>query len=80
MNKIGKLIMLCAMVGFLYVLMMLLQPATNTMVETANTSANWSAHSSFEYAQAVMIGWPFWAYLVPVGIGIPAAVAILKGE
>lgn len=80
MRKIGHLILLCGFIGLLYLLMMAFQPATNTIIESANSSINWTAHKSFGLAQAAMVGWPFWVYLIPAGIGIPLAVAIIKGE
>ncbi len=80
MKKIGTILVVMFLVGFAYILMMMFQPATNAMIETANSTVNWTAHSSFGYAQAAMVGWPFWSYLVPVSIGTIAIVAILKGD
>ncbi len=80
MRKIGNIAIVIFLVGVAYILMMLFQPAINTMVATANSTSNWTAHPSFGYAQAALVGWPFWSYLVPVSIGSVAVVVILKGE
>lgn len=80
MRKFGHLIILIIFVGILYLMMMMFQPSINAMIETANSSVNWSANEHFPLAQAAMVGWPFWAYLVPAGIGIAGAIGILKGE
>ena len=80
MRKIGNIAIVVFLVGFCYILMMLFQPAINTLVATANSTSNWTAHSSFGYAQSALVGWPFWAYLVPVSIGSVAVVGILKGD
>lgn len=80
MKKFGRLILLIVFIGILYLMMMMFQPATNAMIETTNSTANWSAHGNFELAQGAMVYWPWFAYFVPVIIGVPIAVAILKGE
>jgi len=80
MRKIGSIAIVVFFVGLVYILMMLFQPATLAMIETTNSTANWSAHSSFSYAQAALVGWPFWSYIIPVSIGTIAVVGILKSE
>lgn len=80
MKKLGRLIMLFIFIGILYLMLMMFQPATNAMIETTNSTANWSANSNFEHAQSAMVYWPWFSYFVPVIIGTPIAVAILKGE
>ena len=80
MRKIGHIALVVFMIGVLYLLMMIFQPAINSMVETANSTVNSTAHDSFKYAQAALLGWPFWCYLIPVAIGMILVVAILKGE
>lgn len=80
MKKLGRLIVLFMMIGILYLLIMILQPSTNAMIETTNSTANWSAHSNFGLAQGAMVYWPWFSYFVPVIIGVPIAVAIIKGE
>jgi len=80
MKKIGAILMVLFLVGFAYLLMIMLQPSTNAMIETTNSTVNWTAHSSFGFAQAAMVGWPFWSYLIPGSIGTIAIVGILKGE
>ena len=80
MRKIGNILLVIFLIGMAYVFLMLFQPATNSIITTANSSSNWTAHPSFGYAQAVITGWPFWAYLVPVSIGSICVVAILKGD
>lgn len=80
MKKIGLLFVTTFMVVMAYLLMMLFQPSINSMIQTTNSTVNWTAHSNFGLAQAAMIGWPFWSYLIPGSIGLIAWVAILKGE
>lgn len=81
MKKIGRIALICFFVGMAYLLLIVFQPITNAMVETANTgTANWSEHPNYRYAQAVLVGWPFWAYLVPGTIGTFAVVVTLKQE
>ena len=80
MRKSGHILITVFLVGFAYILMMLFQPTVNNMVETSNSSIDWTGHESFEYAQVVLIGWPFWSYLVPVTIGTAVVIKILKGE
>lgn len=63
-----------------YILMLTLQPTTNQIIASANSSINWTANDNFGLAQDVMIGWPFWSYLLPAVFGIVGAIAILKGE
>ena len=61
-------------------LMIMFQTPINAMIETTNSSVNWTAHSSFGLAQAAMVGWPFWSYLIPGSIGTIAIVFTLKGD
>lgn len=80
MNKIISLVMIVVVVGIMYMFMILLQPTMSSIISSANTSINWTAHADFERAQAAMIGWPFWAYLIPGSLGIVAVIGVLKGQ
>lgn len=77
MKKIGTLVIIYAVVVVVYLLMMALQPFTNAMVETANATVN---ATTYPETQAVLVGWPFYAYIVPGGIAIIATIAVLKGN
>jgi len=80
LKKVGRIILTVAFVGILYIMMALFQPAINTLIVSANTSANWSAHAEFPKTQALMIGWPFWSYLIPASIGVIVSVQILRSN
>lgn len=77
MKKIGYLIMIYSAVIVVYLMMMALQGFTNDIVTTVNASATWT---NYPETQAVLIGWPFWAYLIPAALGLIATVNVLRGE
>jgi ABC-type antimicrobial peptide transport system permease subunit len=60
---------------FTYAIMLALQPATNTIIATANASTgNWTADPAFEMAQGVINSFPIWQWLLPGFIGLVAIV------
>jgi len=64
---------------FTYVIMLVLQPATNTIVSTANASTgNWTADPGFEMAQGVINSFPIWQWLLPGFIGLFGIVMIWR--
>lgn len=82
MKKVGQLILIFAFVVFCYLFMMALQPFTNAVVESTNStiaaaSSNWT---NYKGAQAVLVGWPFWAYLIPASFGAILTVGVLRSE
>lgn len=74
-KKAGLILLVIFMVIGVYVIMMALQPFTNAVVETVNTTANWT---NYPETQAVLVGWPFWVYLLPASFGMVATYIILK--
>lgn len=77
MKKLGMIILVFFFVGLAYLIMMTLQPFTNQVIDTVNSTANWT---NYPETQAVLVGWPFWAYLLPAGMGMVAVFFILKGD
>lgn len=77
MRKIGSLLVVIFFVGIAYLFILAAQPTINAMVETANSSANWTTYPT---AQPVVQGFPFWIYFVPAGVGFAAVVAILRSK
>jgi len=58
-----------------YIMLMMLRPFIGDAVETANASANWT---NFPGGQEAIVGFPYWAYFIPAGIGLVAVVGILR--
>lgn len=75
MKTVGALILIIIFVSIAYLMMMMLQPTTNALVATANTSSNWT---NFPGSQEVIVGWPFWSYLIPGALGLIMVVAVLR--
>ena len=76
MNKLGQILIVFVFVTVAYIMLMLLQPFTNSVVATANVStANWT---NFPGGQEAVVGWPLWSYFVPISIGLVAVVSILR--
>jgi ABC-type antimicrobial peptide transport system permease subunit len=64
---------------FAYVLMLAMQPATNTIIATANASTgNWTVTPEFEMAQGVINSFPVWQWILPGFIGLFAIVMIWR--
>ena len=64
---------------FTYFLMFALQPATNTIITTANIStSNWTADPAFGMAQGVMNSFPLWQWILPAFIGLFSIVMVWR--
>lgn len=64
---------------FTYFLMFAMQPATNTIIATANASTgNWTADPAFGMAQGVMNSFPLWQWFIPALVGLVFIVMIWR--
>lgn len=77
-----KLLVICGIVAAViitYVLMLAMQPATNSIISTANaTTGNWTADPAFGMAQGVINSFPLWQWFLPGFIGLFAIVVTWK--
>ena len=76
-----KMLVICGIVAgvlFSYLIMFALQPATNTIIETANATGNWSVDPAFEMAQGVMNSFPLWQWFIPAFIGLFGIVMVWR--
>ena len=66
-------------IGFIIcmVIMTAIQPITNELVATANSTTNWT---NFESTQHAIEAWPLYYWFIPVGIYLIAFVWILKTD
>jgi len=79
-KKVGEVFLICVFITFAYMLLILFQPITNSFVQSANAtisaSSNWSNYAG---AQEVLVGWPFWLWMIPGALGVICTVLVLKG-
>jgi len=75
MQKLGATVFLVIVVIFVYFLMTALQPMTNEMVATANTSANWT---NFESTQNAILAYPIYQWFLPGLLGVVGLVIIWR--
>lgn len=78
MQKAGRIVIIIIVVAAAYGMITIFQPITNSMVQTANSSiaasSNWS---NYPETQAVLLGWPFWLWMLPGSAGVLATVVVL---
>ena len=75
MKTAGTLAIIIFLVGMAYLIIIVMQPVTNSIVESVNATIDWT---NYPETQAVLIGWPLWAYFVPATIGMVAVVIVLS--
>jgi hypothetical protein len=77
MHKILIDIMIVGGVIFAYIFMAAFQPGTNAIINSVNSSTNWTG---FESTQAAINSYPLWGWLIPGLVGIIAFVVNHKGK
>ena len=66
-------------IGFIVcmLIMIAIQPITNEIVSTANTTTNWTG---FESTQHAIEAWPLYYWFIPVGIYLIVFAVLLKTD
>lgn len=77
MKKVGFVIALTVGMILVYLLLFAIHPAISDIVDTANTSANWTG---FEETQNAVNAFPLYVWFIPFILYLIAIVIVLRAD